>query len=124
MVFQGEFSITREKYKLYYVYIKGWFQRKRFQFTVFKYFSRISLLMQCLQQGRIHDFFRRGCTRLLSSTSTPRNHIFFFCRIPVVLENRRSSKGGERTPCTLPLDPPLYNYSLLEIRLFCELNIS
>ena len=24
MVFQGEFSITREKYKLYYVYIKGW----------------------------------------------------------------------------------------------------
>ena len=32
----------------------------------------------------------------------------FFCRIPVVLENRRSSQGGGvRTPCTLPLDPPL-----------------
>ena len=29
-------------------------------------------------------------------------------RLPVVLENRRSSKGGGvRTPCTLPLDPPL-----------------
>ena len=28
----------------------------------------------------------------------------------VVLENRRSSQGGVRTPCTLPLDPPLlYN---------------
>ena len=33
---------------------------------------------------------------------------FFFCRIPVELENRRSSQGGGgRTPCTLPLDPPL-----------------
>ena len=28
-------------------------------------------------------------------------------RIPVVLENRRSSRGKVRTPCTLPLDPPL-----------------
>ena len=26
---------------------------------------------------------------------------------PVVLENRRSSRGGVRTPCTLPLDPRL-----------------
>ena len=45
------------------------------------------------------------------STSTPINHIiFFFSRIPVVLENRRSSQGGGRgvrIPCTLPLDPPL-----------------
>ena len=33
-----------------------------------------------------------------------------FGRIPVVLENRRSSqwgRGGLRTPCTLPLYPPL-----------------
>ena len=46
------------------------------------------------------------------STSTPINHIvFFFCRIPVVLENRRSSQGaGVRTPYTLPLDPPLYHH--------------
>ena len=35
----------------------------------------------------------------------------FFCRIPVVLENRRSSRGGGvRTPCTLPLDPPLVGF--------------
>ena len=50
------------------------------------------------------------------STSTPINHIvFLFCRIPVVLENRRSSQGGGggvRTPCTLPLDPPLLVASL------------
>ena len=40
-----------------------------------------------------------------STTSTPINHIafFFFCRIPAVLENRKSSQGGGvRTP----LHPP------------------
>ena len=36
------------------------------------------------------------------------NKPHFLCRIPVVLESRRSSQGGVRTPCTLPLDPPLY----------------
>ena len=66
-------------------------------------------------QGRIQDFFfRRGCTRLLLYFNTNKPHSFFFRRIPVVLENRRSSWGGgggggapPRTPCTLPLDPPL-----------------
>ena len=38
-------------------------------------------------------------------TNTNKPH---FCRIPVVLESRRSSQGGVHTPCTLPLDPPLY----------------
>ena len=53
-------------------------------------------------------FFLGGGALVSCSTSTPINHIvFFFCRIPVVLENRRSSQGGVRTPCTLPLDPPL-----------------
>ena len=38
------------------------------------------------------------------STSTPINHIvFFFCRIPVVLENRRSCRGGgDAHPLHLP----------------------
>ena len=62
-------------------------------------------------------FLSRGGSRIFLGggalvsccSSTPINHIFFFCRIPVVLENRRSSQGGGgvRTPCTLPLDPPL-----------------
>ena len=53
--------------------------------------------------------FLRGGALVSCSASTPINHIFFFCRIPVVLENRRSSQGGGmRTPCTLPLDPPLF----------------
>ena len=56
--------------------------------------------------------FLGGGALVSCSNSTPINHIVFFCRIPVVLENRRSSQGGGggvvRTSCTLPLDPPLY----------------
>ena len=60
-------------------------------------------------QGQIQDFiFRRGCTPLLLYFNTNKPHSFFSCRIPVVLENRRSSRGGGvRSYCTLPLDPPL-----------------
>ena len=68
----------------------------------------------CTPQGRIQEFFRRGCTRLLLYFNTNKPHSFFFCRIPVVLENRRSSGGGGvRTPCTLPLDPPLLLMGLM-----------
>ena len=71
-------------------------------------------------RGGSRIFFRRGAL-VSCSTSTPINHIvFFFCRIPVVLENRRSSQGGGgmRTPCTLPLDPPLEMISRCEISSF------
>ena len=50
-------------------------------------------------------FFRRGCTRLLLYFNTNKAHSFFFCRIPVLLENRRSCRrggGGVRNP----LHPP------------------
>ena len=62
-----------------------------------------------LHRGGSRIFFRRGCTRLELYFNTNKPHSFFFGRIPVVLENRRSSRrgGGVRTPCTLPLDPPL-----------------
>ena len=63
-------------------------------------------------RGGSRIFFRRGRTRLLLYFNTNKPHsFFFFGRIPVVLENRRSSQGvgggGVHTPCTLPLDPPL-----------------
>ena len=50
--------------------------------------------------GADPGFFRRGCTRLLLYLNTNKSHSFFFFlggggRIPVVLENRRSSRGGE-----------------------------
>ena len=52
-------------------------------------------------------WFLGGCTRLLLYFNTNKRHSFFFCRIPAVLENRRSPQGGGvRTPCTHPLDPP------------------
>ena len=58
--------------------------------------------------GADPGFFLGGGALVSCSTSTPINHLIFFCRIPVVLENGRSSQGGGmRTPCTLPLDPPL-----------------
>ena len=61
--------------------------------------------------GADPGFFLGGVAVVSCSTPTPINHIvFFFCRIPVVLENRRSSQAGVRTPCTLPLDPPLFPY--------------
>ena len=47
---------------------------------------------------------RRGCTRLLLYFNTDKPHSFFFCRIPVVLENRRSSPGGGGR--AHPLHPP------------------
>ena len=51
--------------------------------------------------GADPGFFLGGGALFSCSTSTTINHI-------VVLENRRSSRGGGvRTPCTLPLDPPL-----------------
>ena len=46
----------------------------------------------------------------------------FFCRIPLVLENRRSSQGEVRTPCTLPLDPPLSFLPVLLLPAFYGLN--
>ena len=70
--------------------------------------------------GAHPGFFLGGGALVSCSTSTPINHIvFFFLRKPVALENRRSCQGGVRTPCTLPLDPPLLttdclgNYRLL-----------
>ena len=60
-------------------------------------------------RGGSRIFVRRGCTRLLLYFNTNKPHSLFFCRVPVVLENRRSSQGGGGmcTPCTLPLDPHL-----------------
>ena len=50
-------------------------------------------------RGGSRIFFRRGCTRLLLYFNTNKPLIYiFFCRIPVVLENRRSSQGGGCAP--------------------------
>ena len=54
--------------------------------------------------GADPGFFLGGGALVSCSTSTPINHIVFvFCRIPFVLENRRSSEGGGGAH---PLYPP------------------
>ena len=65
--------------------------------------SRLSSLAIMHIRGGSRIFL--GVGALVScSTSTPVNHIVFFCRIPVVLENRRSSRGGGGG--AHPLHPP------------------
>ena len=62
------------------------------------------LALQAAVTGAAPGFFlRRGCTRLLLYFNTNKPHSFFFGRIPVVLENRRSSRGGGGAH---PLHPP------------------
>ena len=56
------------------------------------------ILCQHIIQGRIQDFFRRGCTHLLLSFNTNKPHIFFFSeyqlysRLPVI----RTFKGNRK----------------------------
>ena len=70
--------------------------------------QQVLILKFAFGRGGSRIFFRRGCTRLLLYFNTNKPQSFFFCRIPIVLENRRSSQGRVRTPCTLPLDLPLF----------------
>ena len=94
--------------------------------------TRFSYLRVLTVTGADPGFFLGGGTLVSCSTSTPRNHIvFFFGRIPVVLENRRSSQGGggggggaprppppprpPPTPCTLPLHLPLCKLYFLAV---------
>ena len=59
--------------------------------------------------GADPGFFLGGGALVSCSTSTTINHIvvLFFLIQLVFCKNRRSSQTGVRTPCTLPLDPPL-----------------
>ena len=62
-------------------------------------------------RGGSRIFFRKGCTRLLLYFNTNKPHSFFCwqntscIRKPQVIS--REGGGVVRTPCTLPLDPPL-----------------
>ena len=63
------------------------------------------LLKYFIQPGADPGFFLGGGALVSWCTSTPINHIvLFFCRIPVALENRRSSRGGRGG--AHPLHPP------------------
>ena len=61
------------------------------------------MLFKALRGGS--RIFLGGDAPLRNGVTTPINHTFLQSK--VVLESLRSSQGGVRTPCTLPLDPPL-----------------
>ena len=65
--------------------------------------SHVSSACTLKISGADPGFFLGGGALVSFSTSTLINHILFFCRIPVVLENRRSSWGGGAAH---PLHPP------------------
>ena len=62
-------------------------------------------LQECLNfnAGADPGFFVGGGALISCSTSTPINHVVFFRRIPVVLENRGTSRGVGGVH---PLHPP------------------
>ena len=73
-----------------------------------------------LYTGADPGFFLGGGALVSCSTSTPTNHIvFFFCRIPLlVLENRRSSRGGGAHPLH---PPPRSAPAILEVLLLVHM---
>ena len=56
-------------------------------------------------RGGPRIFFGRGCTRVLLSFNTNKPHSFFLQNTSCIRGG--GGGGGGRTPCTLPLDPPL-----------------
>ena len=61
------------------------------------------------QPGADPGFFLGGGALVSGSTSTPINHIVFFLQNTSCIRKPQVISGGVRTPCTLPLDPPLIN---------------
>jgi len=93
---------------------------KAILFSHFKRFQRTDI------RGGSRTFFRRGCTRLLLYFNTNKPHSFFSflqntscIRKPQVI----SGGGGVRTPCPLPLDPPLDILSNRPMARFQDLTI-
>ena len=74
----------------------------------------LQLHFRCSYAGADPGFFSGGGALVSCFTSTPINHIVFsFCRIPVVLENRRSSQEGGGG--AHPLHPPPRSAPVMEI---------
>ena len=74
-------------------------------------------------RGGSRIFFRRGAL-VSCSTSTPINHIVFFLQNTSCIRKPQVIWGGGegvRTPCTLPLDPPL---KVLALSLSSQTNVS
>ena len=90
------------------------------------YYKSIKTIKLLEDTGADPGFFLAGGALVSCSTSTPINHIVFFWRIPVVLDERRSSqgRGGVCTPCTLPLDPSLgHRHTIQDHSITCGIQL-
>ena len=89
------------------------------------YLQALSLFLILLSRfviptrGGSRIFFRRGCTRLLLYFNTNKPHSFlFFLQNTSCIRKPHVISGGLRTPCTLPLDPPLPTYLHVSLTVF------
>ena len=99
----------------------SWTSRRLFcwSFDVNLPASQVDLPLWQNTAGADPGIFLGGGALVSCFTSTPINHIFFFCRIPVVLENRRSSQGGWGGGGAHPLHPPPRSAPALAVVSWC-----
>ena len=73
-----------------------------------------SLVKLSRMAGADPGFFLGGGAVVSCSTSTPINHIVFFSQNTSCIRKPQVISGRVRTPCTLPLDPPLDGTFLIQ----------
>ena len=80
-------------------------------FQIIRSVIQISDILVLSTQGRIQDFFRRGCTRLLLYFNTNKPHSFFFFfflqNTSCIRKPQLISGGGRGGGGAHPLHPPL-----------------
>ena len=69
--------------------------------------------------GADAGFFLGGGALVFCSTSTPVNHIVFFLAEYQLYKKTAGNLRGVRTPCTLPLDPPLHSHESKQVCYRC-----
>ena len=70
-------------------------------------FTLLCCVKHYKHRGGSRFFVRRGCTRLLLYFNTNKPQNSFFLQNTSCIRKPQGISGGVRTPCTLPLDPPL-----------------
>ena len=86
----------------------------KLKYSLYCFYFRLIQTDKTHNRGGSRIFFRGGGALVSCSTSTPMNHIvFFFWQNTSCIRKPQVISGGVRTPCTLPLDPPLHNLFVL-----------
>ena len=87
----------------------------KLKYSLYCFYFRLIQTDKTHNRGGSRIFFRGGggCTRLLLYFNTNEPHSFFFSQNASCIRKPQVISGGVRTPCTLPLDPPLHNLFVL-----------